>query len=81
MRTTTWCDARRGGGGEMGRSVHPADPGGSPRGAWAGQAGQGMIEYALIGGILIVGAVAVLTELSKSLNGLFSAISSTLAQY
>jgi len=40
-----------------------------------------MIEYALIGGILIVGAVAVLMELSKSLNGLFSAISSTLAQY
>jgi Flp pilus assembly pilin Flp len=40
-----------------------------------------MIEYALIGGILIVGAVAVLTALSKNLNALFSAISSTLAQY
>lgn len=81
MRTTTWCGARRGGGGTMGRPGHPAEPGASPRRAWAGQGGQGMIEYALIGGILIVGAVAVLIELSKSLNGLFSAISSTLAQY
>jgi Flp pilus assembly pilin Flp len=78
---TMWCSARRRGGAEMRRPAHPADPGASPRGTWAGQAGQGMIEYALIGGILIVGAVAVLTALSKSLNDLFSAISSTLAQY
>jgi Flp pilus assembly pilin Flp len=72
------------------RAVRPEDGGargpghalGAPApGAWHGQAGQGMIEYALIGGILIVGAIAALTELSKSLNGLFSAISSTLAQY
>jgi len=45
------------------------------------QEGQGMIEYALIAGILIVGAVAVLTSLSQSLNGLFSSIANTLAQY
>jgi len=40
-----------------------------------------MIEYALIAGILIIGAVAVLTALSQSLNGLFSSIANTLAQY
>ncbi|HLJ61574.1 MAG TPA: hypothetical protein VKZ50_17765 [bacterium] len=80
MQTTWWC-ARRRGGGQVRRSVPPAAQAASPRRRWAGQAGQGMIEYALIGGILIVGAVAVLTALSKSLNDLFSAISSTLSQY
>jgi len=61
----------------------PRTPGSTRRAeeSWAGQSGQGMIEYALIGGILIVGAVAVLAALSKNLNDLFSAISSTLAQY
>jgi Flp pilus assembly pilin Flp len=43
--------------------------------------GQGMLEYAIIGGIIIVGAVAVLSALSGSLNHLFATISNTLAQY
>ena len=47
----------------------------------ADEAGQGMIEYALIGGIVILGAVAVLTVLSKNLGDLFTTISNTLAQY
>ncbi|GEM_PF-3401187 len=59
-------------------SAVPASGGG---GATAGESGQGMIEYALIAGILIIGAVAVLAALSKSINSLFTAISSTLAQY
>ena len=45
------------------------------------ETGQGMIEYALIGGIVILGAVAVLTVLSKDLGDLFTTISNTLAQY
>lgn len=48
---------------------------------WNDEAGQGMIEYALIGGIVILGAVAVLTVLSKNLGDLFTTISNTLAQY
>jgi Flp pilus assembly pilin Flp len=47
----------------------------------AGEAGQGMIEYALIGGIVILGAVAVLTVVSQNLGTLFTHISNTLAQY
>jgi len=55
---------------------------GCARRALAGdEAGQGMIEYALIGGIVILGAVAVLTVLSQDLGNLFTTISNTLAQY
>ncbi len=43
--------------------------------------GQGMLEYAVIAGIIIVGAVAVLSVLSGSLNHIFTTISNTLAQY
>lgn len=43
--------------------------------------GQGMLEYAIIGGIIIVGAVAVLSALSGSLNRIFTQISTTLSQY
>jgi len=40
-----------------------------------------MLEYAIIGGIIIVGAVAVLSALSASLNQIFTSISNTLSQY
>ncbi len=43
--------------------------------------GQGMLEYAIIGGIIIVGAVAVLSALSGNLNRIFTQISTTLGQY
>lgn len=43
--------------------------------------GQGMLEYAIIGGIIIVGAVAVLSAVSGGLNHIFTQISNTLGQY
>jgi Flp pilus assembly pilin Flp len=43
--------------------------------------GQGMLEYAIIGGIIIVGAVATLAALSGALNRLFTQITTTLGQY
>lgn len=43
--------------------------------------GQGMLEYAIIGGIIIVGAVATLAALSGALNRLFNQITTTLGQY
>lgn len=43
--------------------------------------GQGLLEYALIGGVIIIGAVAVLSGLSKNLNHIFATISNTLSQY
>jgi len=43
--------------------------------------GQGMLEYAIIGGIVIVGAVATLAALSGALNQIFTKIASTLSQY
>ncbi len=43
--------------------------------------GQGMLEYAIIGGIVIVGAVATLAALSGALNQIFSRIATTLSQY
>lgn len=46
-----------------------------------GERGQGMLEYAIISGVIIVGAVAVLASLSGSLNRIFSQISNTLSQY
>ena len=47
----------------------------------AGERGQGMLEYAIIGGIVIIGAVAVLVTLSGALNHMFAQIANTLAQY
>lgn len=46
-----------------------------------GERGQGMLEYAIICGAIIVGTVAVLSGLSGSLNHIFSTISTTLSQY
>jgi Flp pilus assembly pilin Flp len=43
--------------------------------------GQGMLEYAIIGGIIIVGAVAALAALSGALNKLFTQITTTLSQF
>jgi Flp pilus assembly pilin Flp len=43
--------------------------------------GQGLLEYAIIGGVIIVGAVTVLAALSGSLNHIFTSISNTLSQY
>jgi len=43
--------------------------------------GQGMLEYAIIGGIVIVGAVATLAALSGALNQIFARIAGTLSQY
>lgn len=43
--------------------------------------GQGMLEYAIIGGIVIVGAVAALAALSGALNQIFTKIANTLSQY
>lgn len=43
--------------------------------------GQGMLEYAIIGGIVIVGAIATLAALSGALNQIFSKIAATLSQY
>jgi Flp pilus assembly pilin Flp len=43
--------------------------------------GQGMLEYAIIGGIVIVGAIAALAALSGALNQIFTKIANTLAQY
>ncbi len=45
------------------------------------EGGQGMLEYAIIGGVIIVGAVAVLSALSGNLNHIFTTISNTLGQY
>jgi|GEM_PF-1519555 len=46
-----------------------------------GERGQGMLEYAIIGGIVIVGAVATLAALSGALNQIFTKIANTLSQY
>ncbi len=46
-----------------------------------GERGQGMLEYAIICGAIIVGTVAVLAGLSGSLTHIFSQISTTLSQY
>ncbi len=43
--------------------------------------GQGMLEYAIISGIVIVGAVATLAALSGALNQIFTKIATTLSQY
>lgn len=43
--------------------------------------GQGMLEYAIIGGIVIVGAIAALAALSGALNQIFTKIAATLSQY
>ena len=43
--------------------------------------GQGMLEYAIISGIIIVGAVATLVALSGALNKMFTQITNTLSQY
>ena len=43
--------------------------------------GQGLLEYAIIAGIVIIGAVATLVALSGALNHMFSQISDTLSQY
>ncbi|HEV2439485.1 MAG TPA: hypothetical protein VGX97_05435 [bacterium] len=40
-----------------------------------------MLEYAIIGGIVIVGAVATLAALSGALNQIFTKIANTLSQY
>jgi Flp pilus assembly pilin Flp len=46
-----------------------------------GERGQGMLEYAIIGGIVIVGAIATLVALSGALNQIFTKIANTLSQY
>lgn len=53
-----------------GRGVHSLD-----------ERGQGMLEYAIIGGIVIVGAIAALAALSGALNQIFTKIAGTLSQY
>lgn len=64
---------------------HPAVRGALLRAAMsypaAGERGQGLLEYAIIGGIVIVGAVATLVALSGALNKMFSEIANTLSQY
>lgn len=45
------------------------------------ESGQGLLEYALIAAIIIVGAVGVLTVLSGNLNKVFTTIANTLGQY
>ncbi|HKX17354.1 MAG TPA: Flp family type IVb pilin [bacterium] len=52
-----------------------------PREFRGGERGQGMLEYAIIGGIVIVGAIAALVALSGALNQIFSKIATTLSQY
>lgn len=47
----------------------------------SGERGQGMLEYAIIGGIVIVGAIATLAALSGALNQIFTKIADTLSQY
>jgi Flp pilus assembly pilin Flp len=47
----------------------------------AGDRGQGLLEYAVIAGIIIVGAVATLAALSGALNHMFTQITDTLSQY
>ncbi len=51
------------------------------RGLRGRERGQGMLEYAIIGGIVIVGAIATLVALSGALNQIFSKIATTLSQY
>lgn len=46
-----------------------------------GEHGQGMLEYAIIGAIVIVGAIATLAALSGALNQIFAKIATTLSQY
>lgn len=46
-----------------------------------GERGQGMMEYAIIGAIIIVGTVAAISALSGQLYHVFSEITSTLSQY
>lgn len=52
-----------------------------PRAFRGSERGQGMLEYAIIGGIVIVGAIATLAALSGALNQIFSKIAATLSQY
>lgn len=52
-----------------------------PREFRGSERGQGMLEYAIIGGIVIVGAIATLAALSGALNQIFSKIAATLSQY
>lgn len=47
----------------------------------ADERGQAMLEYAIIGGIVIIGALAVLVTLSGALNRMFAQIANTLSQY
>ena len=47
----------------------------------SGERGQGMLEYAIISGIVIVGAIAALAVLSGALNQICSKIAATLSQY
>jgi len=43
--------------------------------------GQGMLEYAIIGAIVVVGAIVALTALSGAINQIFGKIATTLSQY
>ncbi len=51
------------------------------RAVHAREQGQAMLEYAIIGGVIIVGAIAVLSAVSGGLNHIFTQISNTLGQY
>jgi Flp pilus assembly pilin Flp len=46
---------------------------------WQEEDGQDLVEYSLLLAFIALGAVAILSSTSKSVNSLFSAISSTLA--
>lgn len=46
---------------------------------WQEEDGQDLVEYSLLLAFIALGAVAILSSTSKSLNSLWSTISSTLA--
>jgi Flp pilus assembly pilin Flp len=46
---------------------------------WREEDGQDLVEYSLLLAFIALGAVAILSSTSKSLNSLWSTISSTLA--
>lgn len=49
------------------------------KGLWREEDGQDLVEYSLLLAFIALGAVAILSSTSKSLNSLWSTISSTLA--
>ena len=46
---------------------------------WQEEDGQDLVEYSLLLAFIALGAVAILSSTSRSVNSLFSAISSTLS--